>query len=229
VDAADSGLKALAAKLAPTRDWDVFVTETAAEAVGAFPEEPRLKRLVNAVERRRRACHEELRGFLNGPEFRRLGVELACLAAEPISAEATDSPDETAPAASLEAFAANVLGKRLKRLLRVEDDIARLEPAALHDIRLRAKRMRYAAEVFAPLYPAKATHRFLRRLSRLQDQLGAFNDATVAASLLGELRNGSHAFAIGLVLGFVGARNRETRGSIDKAWVKFHRLEPFWV
>ena len=29
VDAADAGLKALAAKLAPTRDWDVFVTETA--------------------------------------------------------------------------------------------------------------------------------------------------------------------------------------------------------
>ena len=80
VDAADAGLKALAAKLAPTRDWDVFVTETAAGVAAAFPAEPRLQRLLAAAERRRRACHDELRGFLTSAEFRRLGIELACLA-----------------------------------------------------------------------------------------------------------------------------------------------------
>jgi triphosphatase len=54
VDAADAGLKALASKLAPTRDWDVFVTETATSVAASFPTEPRLKRLLAAVERRRR-------------------------------------------------------------------------------------------------------------------------------------------------------------------------------
>ena len=76
--------------------------------------------------------------------------------------------------------------------------------------------------------PASQTHRFIRRLGRLQDRLGTLNDATVAASLLGELSGGNHAFAIGLVLGFVGAHSARTRKRIDQAWLKFHSLEPFW-
>jgi CHAD domain-containing protein len=228
VDAADKGLKALAAKLAPTRDWDVFATETARSIAHAFPEEPRLRRLLGAVERRRNACQRELHGFLEGAEFRRLGVELACLAAAPIATEAGDGSESAEPVASLPAFAAGVLARRLKRLVHVDEDIARLEPAALHAIRLHAKRMRYAAEIFAPLYPGKATHRFLRRLSRLQDRLGTLNDAAVAAGLLGQIAGGSHAFATGLILGFIGSRNRETREGIDKAWDRFRRLEPFW-
>ena len=45
--------------------------------------------------------------------------------------------------------------------------------------------------------------------------------------MLAELA-GNHAFATGLVLGFVGARNSDTRERIDEAWLKFHRLRPFW-
>ena len=63
VAAADRGLKALAAKLAPTRDWDVFVTETAATVADAFPAEQRMRRLLAAAERRQRACHDELRAL----------------------------------------------------------------------------------------------------------------------------------------------------------------------
>ncbi len=227
-EAVDRDLKALAAKLAPTRDWDVFVTETASAIAIALPAEPKLQRLLAAAERRRRACHDELRGFLSSVEFRRLGVELACLAGAPPPEPIADDAQQTQPAPTLEGFAASVLSRRLKRLLDVEGDIAALEPPALHAIRLRAKRLRYAAEIFAPLYPAKATHRFIQRLSRLQDRLGALNDAAVAASLLGELTSGNHAFATGLVLGFIGARNSDTRAGIDKTWQKFQRLEPFW-
>jgi triphosphatase len=228
VTATDKGLKALAAKLAPTRDWDVFVTETGAAVADAFPVEPRMRRLLAATERRQRTCHDALRAFLGSAEFRRLGVELACLAGGAGSPGAREDAAQTESAAPLEAFAAEVLSKRLKRLLQIDDDIAGLEPAALHAIRLRAKRLRYAAEIFAPLFPAKVTHRFIRRLSRLQDRLGTLNDGAVAAHLLGEITSGNHAFAIGLVQGFVGARNTDTRERIDEAWERFHRLEPFW-
>jgi CHAD domain-containing protein len=227
VDAADAGLKALAARLAPTRDWDVFVTETSAAAARAFPDETRLRRLLAAAERRRRACHDELRGFLGSIDFNRLGIELACLAAQDwqITHPEVGSNESTAP---LEEFAASVLDKRLKRLADVDDDIASLEPSALHAIRLSAKRLRYAAEIFAPLYPGKATSRFISRLGRLQDRLGALNDGAVAAHLLEELPSGNHAFATGLILGFIGAHSAETRGRIARTWLKFHRLEPFW-
>ena len=228
VDTADAGLKALAAKLAPTRDWDVFATETAKSVDTAFPTEPRLKRLLAAVERRRRACHNELRAFLASVEFRRLGIELACLAGVQDWPAIVDESGQAELVVALDDFAARVLDKRLKRLTQIDDDLAGLEPHALHAIRLHAKRLRYAAEIFAPLYPGKPTHRFIRRLGRLQDRLGTLNDAAVAASLLGELSGGSHAFAIGLVLGFVGAHSARTRKRIDQAWLRFHSLEPFW-
>jgi CHAD domain-containing protein len=228
LDAVDAGLKALGAKLAPTRDWDVFVTETAAAVATALPTEARLQRLLGSAERRRGGCHDELRSFLGSVEFRRLGIELACLAGEPTRPVMPDEAEQAELTTPLASFAARVLSKRHKRFLQIDDDIAGLEPNALHAIRLRAKRLRYAAEIFAALYPAKAASRFTRRLSLLQDRLGALNDGAVAASLLGELTNGNHAFATGLVLGFVGAHAHDTRARIDKAWQRFRRLAPFW-
>jgi CHAD domain-containing protein len=229
VDAADLGLKALASRLGPTRDWDVFVTETFAIVADAFPGDRHLKRLLAAAERRRRACHSELRTFLESTDFHRLGIELACLAGNTEWQGTLGETEQAGLELSLEQFAARVLDRRLKRLIHVETALAELEPSELHAVRLVAKRLRYAAEIFAPLFPAKATSRYLRRLSDLQDRLGMLNDVSVAQALLGELAGGgSQAFASGLVLGFSGAHGGRTRGKIDAVWQKFRRQSPFW-
>jgi triphosphatase len=230
VDAADASLKMLAAKLGPTRDWDVFVTETFAGVADAFANDKHLKRLLAAAERRRRACHSELRAFLTSPEFHRLGIELACLAGAKDWLDTLGEAEQAELASSLDEFAARVLNRRLKRLIQVDGDLVMLQPDALHAVRLRAKRLRYAAEIFAPLYSGKGTGRYLRRLALLQDRLGALNDVTVATGLLAELagNGGSHAFASGLVLGFAGAHANRTRGKIDDVWQKFRRQTPFW-
>jgi triphosphatase len=87
------------------------------------------------------------------------------------------------------------------------------------------------AEVFAPLFPGKATRRFLRRLSVLQDRLGVLNDGAVADRLLAEIHatKGARAHAGGLVRGFLAARAGDARGRIARAWQRFGRLEPFWT
>ena len=54
----------------------------------------------------------------------------------------------------------------------------------LHRLRLKSKNLRYTLELFRPCYPAGLEDR-LAELKKLQDWLGASNDATVAASLLG--------------------------------------------
>jgi CHAD domain-containing protein len=230
VDEADTGLKALAARLGPTRDWDVFVTETFAAVADAFPQERHLQRLLASAERRRRACHAELRAFLTSVDFHRLGIKLACLAGGTEWRETLGEAEQAELASTLDEFAAKVLNRRLKRLLQVEGALAALEPGALHAVRLNAKRLRYAAEIFAPLYPGKATGRYLRRLSRVQDRLGSLNDVAVATNLLAELagNGGSQAFASGLLLGFSGAHAAETRERIDDVWQKFRRATPFW-
>lgn len=221
--AAASDLKGLGQRLGPTRDWDVFLGETAPEVSAAFPSEPRLTRLLHAAERQRKASHAALRDYLEGPAFRRVGIELAWLAIarswHPVALE--EGP------VSLPDFAATLLDQRLRKLLTTGEDIEELDTVGLHGLRLRAKRARYAAEIFATLYPPRAQHRFIERLGALQDRLGVMNDRATAAALLAQL-GPKHIFAAGLVLGFIGAGTTKLRPRIMKAWERFRKTPGFW-
>ncbi len=228
LQAAKSGLKALSARLGPTRDWDVFLGETMPEVRAVFPAETKLARLIAAGERRRRECHAALRDFLRSAEFRQLGIALAWLAGArswyPALPEGADQP------VSLPDFAAGVLDRRLRKL-RGTDDISGLEAGELHALRLKAKRMRYAAEIFAPMYPGKAPRRFIHRLTAVQDALGQLNDRTTAEKLLAELGGvgGRHAYAAGLVLGFAAAGTAtDVLPRVVRRWEKFQRTPAFW-
>ena len=226
--AVNSGLKALGKQLAPSRDWDVFITDTAPAVAAALPDDKRLTALVAAAERIRRECHTALRAFLRGSEFRRTAIELAWLAAA--RPWETEAPAEVREAPTpLTAFADHVLSRRLRKLLDVED-LATLDPPALHAVRLRTKRTRYAAELFAPLYPAKPARRLIRRLATLQDRLGHLNDTATAAALLATLGApaGRHAYAAGLVLGFAAARADALRPRALRSWDKLRHTTPFW-
>ena len=175
-----AGLKALAAKLAPTRDWDVFVTETGARSPRCFPRSSACggcwARPNDAGAPATMNCALSRQRRVPPP-----GVELACLAGGPAWQAAPDDADQSEPALR-SSFCGRCAGQAAEAGSAGRRRIAGLEPAALHAIRLRAKRLRYAAEIFAPLYPGKVTHRFIRRLSRLQDRLGALNDGAVAAT-----------------------------------------------
>lgn len=228
LQAANAGLKALSARLGPTRDWDVFLGETAPAVSAVFPNEPKLTRLIAAAQRRRRECHAALRDFLQSAEFRQLGIALAWLAgARSWYPALPESPDQPT---SLQDFAGYVLDRRLHKL-RSTDDIAGLDPPELHALRLKAKRMRYAAEIFAPLYPGKAPRRFIHRLTAMQDDLGQLNDRATAEKLLAELGgpSGRHAYAAGLVLGFAAAgTTTDVLPRAMRRWEKFQRVAAFW-
>lgn len=227
VQAAQAGLKALSMRLGPTRDWDVFLGETMPAVRAVFPTEPKLARLIVAGERRRRECHAALRDFLRSPEFRRLGIELAWLASA--RSRYPVPPEGLEQSVSLRDFAADVLHRRLRKL-RGTDDLAGLDAPALHALRIKAKRERYAAEIFAPLYPGKAPRRFIHRLALVQDGLGQLNDRATAEKLLAELggAGGRHAYATGLVLGFAAAGTSELLPRVMRRWEKLQRAAAFW-
>ncbi len=240
LERAAAGLKDLGGRLGPSRDWDVFVTETAPAVQAFFPADTRLQRLLTAAEQRRQECHALLREYLDSAAFRLLAVELAWLAGsagwtEGKGADKGEDRGKGHSAASepetLAGFAASVMQRRARKLRAAGKGIEELEVPALHNLRLRAKRARYAAEVFVPLYPGRASDRFIRRLSRLQQALGVLNDGAVAADLLTELGGpgGRHGYAVGLILGFIAARGGEIRPAILKAWEKFRKVSPFWA
>ena len=237
---ADAGLKQLARTLGPARDWDVFTSGTGAAVGRAFAGDEAVGKLLDDAERQRVSGYDALRHFVDAPEFRQLGIRLALIAARfdsEIGAAGPSPVDDPEPARSLPEFACRALGRRLKRLFAEGTDIDHLDTPALHDIRLRAKRLRYACEFFTPVFPHKATRRFIRRLSVLQDRLGLLNDGAVTADLLARLertgqkpgsRDVSRAFAIGTVRGFVAAQGDAAREEIFDAWRKFQKAAPFW-
>lgn len=225
--ALDAMLRELAGAMGEARDLDVFLKDLGADlAAAAGPGERRLEALLRAARGRREAAYAKLRTMLDGPEFRRLvwfAIRLAAL--RDWGAEAT--AEASAP---LRPFALSTLGRRWKRLRKKGAGIESLDAEALHEIRLEAKRMRYAAELFAPLWPGKAARRFIKRLSAVQDALGIANDTHVARALVAGLggRGGAGPWAVGLAEGFALARGAGVREKAVKAWARLQRQEVFW-
>jgi len=236
LDAFDAELKALADKLGPARDWDVFLGGLGAAVAAAMPDDHRIAALTKAAAARRDAAYAALRVELEGAGFRRLalaGIALLHQApwrqppAEDIAGERAGER-ATRLAQPLVAFACELLDKRWHKLRTEGEDIAEHSAEALHELRLEAKRLRYAAELFAPLWSGKATRRFLKRLAALQEDLGIANDTTVARSLVGSLGRTVPAWAIGAVEGFAAGRVAAARQHALEAWDGLAACEPFW-
>ncbi len=224
LDPIAGALRALGQALAPARDWDVFLGGTArAVAATAGPEAAR--RLVAIARRRRAGAYADLHGYLCGPEFARLGVLMAvCALSQPWTYTAP-AEDLATPLAQ---FADSALRRQWKRLAAPGGDLADLPEARLHDIRLEAKRLRYAAELFAGLHDRKRAARFIDRLTSLQEQLGHLNDGVVADTLLDALGPAGRSYAGGVARGLVAARGEGLRSAIERTWRRLRGTKRFW-
>jgi CHAD domain-containing protein len=229
--ALDEALQGFLKLLGPARDWDVFLAGIGAEMADLLPDDRRMRALLRAAEAERQTAYKGLAEALDGPAWRALllaGIAFVLRkpwrdGADPERLERLEAPPQD--------FAALVLGKRWRKLRKAGEDIEELEPEALHELRLDAKRLRYAAEVMAPIFPSKATRRFQRNLSALQEELGLSNDASVARGLVQHLdrdKDAGRAWAIGIVEGWCLARTTADREAILEIWDKLDTKESFW-
>ncbi|MBE9605867.1 CHAD domain-containing protein [Acetobacteraceae bacterium H6797] len=227
LDQVDAGLKAVASALGPARDWDVFIGGTLAETGAILGEDKRFTSLIRAAESKRAEGYAGLASVLAAPVYRHLLIDMVAVALGQWRKEAALPEMAEAP---LEPFAAGILSKRWRRLSRDAENIDELPDEALHELRLKGKRLRYASELFAPLWPGKSTRHFLRALSALQEALGISNDTAVARGLVAQLaaRDGGRAWACGVVEGYALARGSKARKLAIKAWHYFERHDPFW-
>lgn len=232
VRALDARLREVLAVLGPARDWDVFLGGIAAEVAAAFPDDRRIATLRRAAEAERKAAYAAVLAMLEAPGWRLLMIEAVGVllgrpwrdGAEPDRLDALDAP--------VEAYGRAVLERRWHRLRRAGADFESLTAEELHELRLDGKRLRYAAEVFAPVFGMKAGRRFLRRVAALQDGLGLANDAAVARGLAQRLvHNGQagRAWAVGVVEGWCEARVMAMRGDALAAWERLHGRDRFWT
>ena len=227
LEALSTRLKCLAGILAPARDWDVFLAGTARAVAAATPDTPdAARRLVRAARHARATACRDLREHLAGPDFHGLMRHIAIAAlARPWHA----GVDPERLHLPIGAFAAQTLQRQFKRLMAPGDSLDALPEPRLHEIRIEAKRMRYAAELFAPLFDPRRLPRFIRRLAALQECLGHLNDAAVAATLLDRLGPAGRGFGGGVARGLLAARGEVLRPPITRAWRRFRDAKRFWT
>lgn len=227
----DAALKGLAGALGPARDWDVWLGGLGAEVAAALPEEPRVAALLRAAREQREAGYAALRPMLDGPVLRGIAWQaVALVQGRPWRADAGEEAAERR-AAPLSDFAAGVLAKRWRRIEGAGEEIAALPDAEFHALRIEAKRLRYAAELFTPLWGRKRGKRFLARLAEVQDAFGLANDAVVAHGLMGALAgrgDAGMAWATGVAEGWALARARRARGKAADAWDALRAGDVFW-
>jgi CHAD domain-containing protein len=209
----------------------VFVTETLARIAAVFLDDARLRRLARAAQRERDRSHAALRAWLASPAFRQLGIRLAWLSGGSGWHDTLDPGSLAVSRMAPADFAAHVLQRRWKKVSAAGRSIEHLDVTSLHALRLRAKRARYAIEILMPDDNIGLARRMLRRLSGLQEHLGILNDGAVAATMLDRLGGpaGRHAYAAGLVLGFLAASAATDRPRILRAWKKFRHARRFWT
>jgi triphosphatase len=230
----DARLRELAALLGPARDWDVWLGGLGAEIEAALPGEPRIAALIRAARQTRDTAYAALRPALQGPSLRRIAWEAVALAeTRPWRAEGDDEAAARREA-PIEAFAAGVLHKRWRRIEEAGEHIRDLPDPEFHALRIEAKRMRYAAELFAPLWGRKRVRRFLDRLAEVQEAFGLANDAVVAHALMAHLADRAGqgdagiAWAGGVAEGWALARARRARAKASTAWNDLLRGEIYW-
>ncbi len=229
-----SELKWLAGALGAARDLDVLikkqatVAEASDEAASALPE-----RLLAS----RAKAYGDALDALQSRRALDLMLDLTEWAA--VGRWRSDPQTAAARETKIEDFAVEVLDRRLGRLLKRSRGLVKLAPEKRHEARLEAKKLRYAGDFFAALYDGgrsgKRYERFMKRLVGLQDQLGELNDIATAQTLTygiaqdaGAARDGSSAFAAGVLAGRAESRTAEVVGKAKIRRAKLNKAKPFW-
>ncbi len=173
-------LKTITGSTNELRDLDVFILDRDYYR-SLLPENlwPGFEQLFRQVKRRRGHAHKKVAAFLGGEDYlEKVGFLLRSLQSEPefIGQQARH---EIKP----------LVGRKIMRQYRLiqsaGDAIDRETPdAAVHELRIECKKLRYLLELFAELFPRDKLKVLIRDLKVLQDNLGRFNDFSVQREFL---------------------------------------------
>jgi CHAD domain-containing protein len=160
----------------PVRDLDVHLLGFDAlteQLVAASPEDLEPLRAFLAMRRARE--FRRLAAALRGPRFRAITDDWRKALLE---IRDVDGPRRRRPSAV--ALALSTTGRSFRRIVAQGVAItADSPPESLHDLRKRAKELRYLLEFFAPLHDPVAYRKVVSDLKQLQDCLGEFQDSEV--------------------------------------------------
>ena len=243
----------LVESLGPARDWDVLAGATLGKVARALPEAAAVAALRAAALAKAHGLLAAAADAVGSVRYARFLLALQNWVAGRGWRQALVPGDKAQLKSQLSTFADAVLNKAQGRLCKRGAKLSGASDAARHRVRIAAKKARYASEFFGALYPARTLTPYLKALSRLQDTLGAMNDAAVAATLLAELNVELNAelsapqasgAAVGqlpamaqgeaqqgraYVLGYLAGRTDNSKKALRQDWKRFAAATRPWT
>ncbi len=211
----------------PVRDLDVHLLGFDAMAAGLVAAAPAdLEPFRVFLARRRAREFRRLAAILRGPRFRAITDDWRKALLEIRDASGPRRRKLTAAA-----LAAGATGRAFRKIAAQGAAItATSAPESLHDLRKRAKDLRYLLEFFAPLHDPVAYRKVITDLKQLQDCLGEFQDSQVQREEMHALADAMLAeraapaatlLAMGEIAAKLAASQAEARADFARRFARF--------
>ncbi|HJU49611.1 MAG TPA: CHAD domain-containing protein, partial [Pseudogulbenkiania sp.] len=151
----------LASLLGRVRDLDVFLAETLPGIEAALAPDADFAPLKSALQGQRERCRREAHAAVISPRHGTLQLRLLAWLNRP-------APRPKGKAIPLRDFSRRSLQQRWRPCARLARDWSSLNQEQRHELRKRAKKLRYTVEFFSPLYKPKRVAHYLEQLQALQ-------------------------------------------------------------
>jgi CHAD domain-containing protein len=211
--------RAIADAFGPARDLDVFAEELFAPVMRKYSDHESFVALAKALRHARGEAWDDALSEVLNPDFSAFLNEIAA-AAESVPYDGTKIGKASDKALAEHWDKAKKRGRKVG---------GKFDEKA-HRLRIALKKLRYAAEFFAPLYPEKKTAPYIKTLKKLLDKFGAVNDVHGIEKALARLGTAAELrYAAGIVAGWHGAREKKLAKDALESWDDFRKIKPFWA
>ena len=204
------------------RDADVLIERFEPE-IQRLPasDRPPAETVLDRLRADRERAREQMLVALRNERYDRLLDRLVEAASRPRLLLQVDDTDDRARLTAL-------VREPVRALLDAADALGpKPRNAALHQVRRRAKRVRYAAEAVAPAL-GRPARRLARIATEIQDVLGVHQDAVIAAEWLRRVAANDGAgigFAAGQLAALEHREARRARRRWPKTWQRTHQKQ----
>ena len=232
-------LKWLTGELAPAREIEVLMNRV----VKPLKTKGDVRRngvpaLLQELAEKRKAALERVKNTIASARFRALTLEVAAWLETGHWMKPEDDLVRSRGEVPIQGFAADLLGRRWRKVRKKGKALAQLDARNRHKLRIQVKKLRYAAEFFGDLFTGKQVSKrrkkFMAALEYLQDGFGDLNDIMVdenlitATGLKHQRPNPKRAFAAGLLTGREDAGLDAAMAAATECYAAFVEIKPFW-
>ena len=210
------------------RDLDVYLLSQD-HYRSMLPEslQPGIEPVFDYLRQKRAHAFQATLTMLDDPLYRQTIEDWTTFLDTP-NANIADAPNAAVPIAELARSRIRKINKQVIKL--GEQALADEQEGNLHDLRIASKKLRYLIEFFADLLPSAQVRQLTKRLKKLQNALGEFNDLCVQEAYLlnlaeemaltGQLSPQPY-LAIGALIGALAQRRGSVRSLCRTRFARF--------